>query len=198
MSHDAANEFTLVRLAGHKGGETRFATLEGRVLKIKPKPASAIFGVSTMAVPAVLGQNGLHVSLKVNVAEGWLTAKKKANKRARCEETLSGNAHMERSAGGSLRRQEVSTAIPSQRKERAETWTPATHNNLVYTQRNAVNSIPPDLKAGAAGDLDYETPFHTSFAEEVTFSLLTARFCGCGTQRHLGADLMDFHNPPLH
>ena len=62
--------------------------------------------------------------------------------------------------------------------KRAETQTPTSYNSLVYTQRNAVPSIPPDLKTGSAGDLDCETPFHATCAEEASFSLLTAGLCG--------------------
>ena len=50
-----------------------------------------------------------------------------------------------------MRRQEDSTAISSQHTERDETRTPAEHDSLVYTQRNAVTSIPPDLNVTPLG-----------------------------------------------
>lgn len=69
----------------------------------------------------------------------------------------------------------------SQHTEGDEPRTPTSNDTLVYTQRNAVTSIPPDLTDGAAEDLDYETPFYASCAEEATFSLPIAGLCGYGT-----------------
>jgi hypothetical protein len=93
MSHNAAKEFAFVRLARHDSRDARFTALDRGILNVKPKAASAILCVSTVAMPTVFGQNGLHIALKVNVAECWLTEKNEGDKRTRCEETRSGNVH---------------------------------------------------------------------------------------------------------